>query len=348
MPLTVSRRKDTGTLWITGTVRPSGAKVGRRVRQRAGSDSQETAREEAAAIEAQILRDFHLGERPSVFNFTEACDSYLKHQERSEGTKYEVRRLALHWRAAPLGSITQAAVDAARPKILTPGASDSTWRKTVSILSAIMTHAARRKWCEAPDFDLPPESRGRTRFLLPAEYERLHDAAAPHLKPLLTYLICTGSRLGEALSLDWSQVDLTGRRVNVWADQTKGDARRVVDLTPAAVRALAGLRHREGRVFLTHHGEPYRDAGEGYGGHVKSAWRTACRKTGIEGFTPHHLRHSFSSWHYAVHRDLIALQHAGGWSDIKLVTRYAHIMKSGQETAIRRVWGVEKAAARVA
>jgi integrase len=348
MPLTVSRRKDTGTLWITGTVRPSGAKVGRRIRQRAGSDSRELAEEEARTVEAQILRDFHLGERPSTYSFSEAVTSYLKHQERSKGTSYEALRLLDHWRAAPLGSITQAAVDAARPKILTPGASDSTWRKTVSILSAIMTHAARRKWCEAPDFDLPPESKGRTRFLLPAEYERLHDAAAPHLKPLLTYLICTGSRLGEALSLDWSQVDLTGRRVNVWADQTKGDARRVVDLTPASVRALAGLLHREGRVFLTHHGEPYRDAGEGYGGHVKSAWRTACRKAGLEGFTPHHLRHSFASWYWALHRDLIALQHAGGWSDIKLVTRYAHLMPVGQETAIRRVWGIEKAAARVA
>lgn len=348
MPLTVSRRKDTGTLWITGTVRPSGEKIGRRVRQRAGSDNQETAREEAAAIEAQILRDFHLGERPSTFNFTEACDSYLKHQERSEGTKYEVRRLALHWRAAPLGSITQTAVDAARTKILTAGSSDSTWRKTVSILSAIMTHAARRKWCETPDFDLPPESKGRTTFLTPAEFERLHAAAAPHLQPLLTYLICTGSRLGETLSLDWSQVDLAGRRVNVWADQTKGDARRVVDLTPAALRALAGMDRREGCVFLTHHGEPYRDAGEGYGGHIKSAWRTAMRDAGLDGFTPHHLRHSWATWFYALNRDLIALQHAGGWSDIKLVTRYAHLMPVGQEKAIRRVWGIDQAMVRVA
>jgi integrase len=206
----------------------------------------------------------------------------------------------------------------------------------------------RRKWCERPEFDLPPESKGRTRFLMPADYERLHEAAPDHLKPLLTYLICTGSRLGEALSLDWSQVDLSGMRVNVWADQTKGNARRVVELTPAAVRALAGLPHREGRVFLTHRGEAYREAGDGYGGHVKTAWRTTLARAGLVEFTPHDLRHSWASWWYALTPDPFRLQQVGGWSDVKLVARYAHLMPRGQEMAIRRAWGVGKAAAQVA
>lgn len=346
MPLIVDIRPDTGTLWITGTVRPAGAATGRRIRQRAGSDDPAAAREEAAAIEARILRDFHHGEKPATHSFLEACSSYLKHQERSQGTKDVVRRLALHWQRASLGAITQEAVDAARAKILRPGASDSTWRKTVAILAAVMNHAARRKWCEAPAFDLPPESKGRTRFLTPAEYERLHAAAPSHMKSLLTYLICTGARLGETLALDWSQVDLSGMRVNVWADQTKGNLRRVVELPPAAVRALAGLPGRNGRVFLTHRGEPYRETE--YGGHIKSAWRTALAKAGLVGFGPHDLRHSFATWHYAVNRDLIALQQAGGWSDIKLVTRYAHLMRDGEARAIRRVWGVERNVERVA
>jgi len=348
MPLVVTLRPDTGTLWITGTVKPSGALTGRRVRQRAGSDDPATAREEAAAIEARILRDFHHGEKPSTHTFLEACQSYLKHQERSVGTKDVVRRLALHWRSEPLGNITQDAVDAARTKILRPGAGDSTWRKTVSILSAVMNHAARRKWCEAPNFDLPPESKGRTRFLLPAEYDRLHDAAPDHLRPLLTYLICTGSRLGETLSLDWSQVDLSAGRVNVWADQTKAGQRRVVELTPSAVRALAGLPGRGGRVFLTHRGEPYRDPGDGYGGHIKSAWRTLLVRSGVSDCSPHDLRHTWASWWYALTPDPFRLQQVGGWSDVKLVARYAHLLPDGHEQAIRRIWGTGKAAVRVA
>lgn len=347
MPLVVAIRPDTGTLWITGTVKPAGAVTGRRVRQRAGSDDPAAAREEAAAIEARILRDFHHGEKPSTHTFLEACQSYLKHQERSAGTKAEVKRLALHWRAASLGMITQEAVDAARTKILRAGASDATWRKTVSILAAVMNHAARRKWCEAPSFDLPPESQGRTRFLLPTEFERLHAEAPPHLKPLLTYLICSGSRLGETLDLDWSQVDLAARRVNVWGDQTKAGKRRIVDLPPAAVRALAGLEHRTGRVFLTHRGEPYADKDTG-GGQIKSAWRTMLARAGLDGFSPHDLRHSWATWWYALTPDPFRLQQAGGWSSVELVARYAHLLPSGHEAAIKRVWGVEKAAVRVA
>lgn len=348
MPLVVALRPDTGTLWITGTVKPAGATTGRRVRQRAGSDSPAAAREEAAALEARILRDFHHGAKPSVHTFLEACDSYLKHQERRASTKDVVRRLALHWRAASLGAITQEAVDAARSKVLRPGAGDSTWRKTVSILSAILNHAARRKWCEPASFDLPREPKGRTAFLLPAEFVKLHTAASPHLRPLLTYLVCTGSRLGEALSLDWSQVDLPGRRVNVWSDQTKARRQRVVDLTPGAVQALAGLERRDGRVFLTHLGEPYRDAGKGYGGHIKSAWATAMRKAGLAGFSPHDLRHSWATWWYALTPDPFRLQQAGDWSSVTLVERYAHLMPSGHAVAIRRVWGVDQAAVRVA
>lgn len=348
MPLTVAIRKDTGTLWITGTVKPAGAQVGRRVRQRAGSNDLATAREEAAAIEARILRDFHHGEKPSTHHFLEACESYLRHQDRSVGTKAVVRRLALHWRDVSLGAITQEAVDAARSNILRPGAVDATWRKTVAILAAVMNHAARRKWCEAPSFDLPRESQGRTRFLMPAEYERLHDAAPRHLKPLLTYLICTGSRLGETLALDWSQVDLNGRRVNVWGDQTKAGRRRVVDLPPAAVRALAGLAHREGRVFLTHKGQIYHDSEGGYGGQIKSAWRTMLQRSGLVGFTPHDLRHTWATWWYALTPDPFRLQQAGGWSSVELVARYAHLLPAGREAEIRRIWGTEQAAVRVA
>lgn len=131
--------------------------------------------------------------------------------------------------------------------------------------------------------------------------------------------------------------------------------------------ALAGLKHREGRVFRTHLGEPYADI-DGGGGQLRTAWGATCERAGLPGkwyewsrkdrpsqttrfvaeVGPHDLRHTFASWHYALNRDLIALQYAGGWSDIKLVTRYAHLMPDGQHRAIRRIWGIDKAAVRVA
>jgi hypothetical protein len=34
----------------------------------------------------------------------------------------------------------------------------------------------------------------------------------------------------------------------------------------------------------------------------------------------------------------------GGWSELKLETRYAHLMPAGHEDEIRRWWGLESAA----
>ena len=359
MPLRVTTRSDTGTLWITGTVRPAGAKHGYRVRQRAGSDSEAAAREEAAAIELQILRNHHLGARPVERGFAFAVTSYLESQRRSPGTVALVSRLLQHFGNVPLSGINQETIDRARPLVLTGDPAPGTIRRNLIVpLRAILMHAYRRGWCDIPRFELPPEPEGRTDFLLPAQVERLL-ANAGHIRPLLTYLICTGCRIGEALALDWSQVDLRGARANVWGDQTKAGRRRVVELPPAAVAALGGLAHRDGFVFLRSDGEPYRATGDG-GGHIAGPWGVACREAELPGewvmlarpdrpsqakrFVPafgvHVLRHSWASWRYALHPDPFALQRAGGWSSVALVERYAHLMPDGHAEAIRRVWGL--------
>lgn len=338
MPLKVELRRDTGTLWITGTVRPAGSQVGRRVRQRAGTDDPRLAAEEAIAIEAAILRTAWHGERPSTHNFSEAVVSYLRHEERSPGTKDYCRRLALHFQEAPLGSIDQEAWDKARAVLLLPNAAPATVGRMLAVLIAVLRHAAKRRWVVVPPFEKPSPGQGRTTFFMPEQAEAL-IVAGRHCAPLFRFLFCTGCRLGEALALEWAQVDLAAARAILWEGETKGGKRRVVTLYPAAIAALAGLPHREGSVFLDRAGRPYRTEG-GYGGQIRKTWDSAMERAGIVGFTPHHARHSWASWWYAVHRDLLGLQQEGGWSDLSLVARYAHIMPSGFEEQIKRFWGL--------
>jgi hypothetical protein len=112
MPLIVTSRA--GSLIITGTVTPAGAQQGVRVRRRAGSNDVRLAREEAAALEAQILRDHYHGARAAVRGWAEAVVSYLTHQPRGPGTRALLARLVRHWRSTPLDQINQAAIDIAR------------------------------------------------------------------------------------------------------------------------------------------------------------------------------------------------------------------------------------------
>ncbi len=349
MPLRIVTRKDTGTLWIMGTIHPAGSKEGYRIRQRAGSDSEADAREEAAAIEREILRNHHLGQRPVQRGFSQAVSSYLSHTTRSVGTVALIDRLHRHFGNIPLRKIGQEAVDEAREVLFKRDASPGTVKRNLYVpLRAILMHASRRGWCDHPHFDLPKEPKGRTAFLLPDQAESLIQEGR-HIAPLIRFLLCTGCRLGETLEMEWPQVDLGGARVRLWADQTKGRQERVVKLNPAATAALASLPGREGAVFRTHKGEPYRSTSEsGYGGQIKTAWERACKDGGLKNYTPHDLRHTWASWHHAVHRDLLLLKQDGGWSSVTLVERYAHLIPEGHVDGIRRVWGISVAITKVA
>jgi integrase len=358
MPLKVEKRPDTGSLWIVGTVRPAGEVKGIRVRRRAGSDDPDLAREEAAALEAQLLRNVWHGEKPISRGFSAAALSYLKHEARSEGTKALVRRLTLHFRDTSVDKIGQEAVDRARGALLRPDATAGTVRRNLIVpLRAILLHAAKRKWCSAPSFDVPAEGKGRITFLLPEQVQALVTAASPHLRPMLLFMVCTGCRLGEVLRLEWTEVDLLGARVLLWEGETKSGSRRVVSLTPAAVAALASIEGQAGEVFRNRHGDPYRQTAKGGGGQIRKAWANACRRAGLPGeaavkerpdrtsrvttfapvFMPHHLRHTWATWHYALRRDLLLLKTEGGWATTLLAERYAHLMPAGHEENIRSV-----------
>ena len=350
MPLDVRRRAGREGWWITGTVTPAGAAQGVRIRRRAGSDDLRVAREEATALEASILRDHHLGRRPAARGWGEAVASYTTAEPRAAGELRRLIRLTQHLGDTPLDRIGQEAVDRARGALLRPGASMATaLREIVVPIRAVLRHAARRGWCSEPMLETPTVAAGRTRALLPAEVEALIAAAAPHLRPLLTWLVCTGCRLGESLALDWADVDLQAARARLWGDTTKAGRSRLVSLPPAAVAAMAGLPHRDGAVFRTRGragkpGTPYRQSGDGYGGQIKTAWATACREAKLAGVSPHDLRHTWASWSWAMERDLLRLRDAGGWSSVALVERYAHLLPEGQEAGIRRVWGLAQIA----
>jgi integrase len=330
--LRVTRRSDTGALTIVGTV------AGQRIRKRAQSNDRRLAEEEAAALEAAILRTEWHGERRGARSFSQAVMSYLDSAPRAPGTKRLLNRLLRAIGDVPLSAVDQGMVIRARRSMLAGNPAPATIVRNVIVpLRAVLLHAHRLGWCDAPAFEISRAPEGRTRYLFPSEASRLLEAAAPHIRVLLTILLGTGARMSEALELEWRDVDLQGARAIFW--RTKGGKRRVASLPPSVVIALAALPHRQGPIVLTHHGIPYSNRDRNGGGQIKTAWRAALRRAGLDpDLTPHDCRHTWASWHYAVHRDLLALKVEGGWSSVALVERYAHLMKDGHEAEIRRWW----------
>ena len=352
MPLHVRNRAGTSILWLIGTIE------GRRIRESTGTSNPVLAEAKRAARETQLFKEAVAGLPPTV-SFSRAVASYLRAENPGPTQLAVVSRLERVLGSTPTREISQVDCDRARDALCRPQAKPSTVVRTVvSPLTSVLRHAARRGWCERPDLEWPQISKAPFNFFTPDQANALLDAMAGHAQPLVLFLLCSGARIGEALRLDWGDVDMVGGRAIFWEGATKSGKRRVAHLVPRAISALAAMPHRDGRVFRRDDGEPY-TIQPGHTDPIRSAWTTACRRAGLPGMvivrgegkrgrtfapahTPHDCRHTFASWHYAVHRDLLKLRHEVGWSSTEMVERYAHVMPAGHEDAIREFWSLSR------
>jgi integrase len=343
MPLKKFRR---GEFWyVRGTVKQ------RPCYEAAGTTDETQAEEYRAKREAELYEAALYGDR-AVVSFRAAALSYRKAGLHSERTKGYVDALIRHFGVRRIATIKQHAIDQAALRICGPHAKPATRRRTVfTPLVAIMNHGAKRGWCDKPAFDLPRSPKGKTLWLAPSEATILLAEAAPHLRPLLHFILCTGARLSEALELQWSDVDLTEARV-IFRD-TKSGKDRIARLPQRAVIVLSNLPGRDDHVFRRDDGLPYTDKHRAEGGQIKTGFKAACRRAGLgvwekrkadrpvfrPAITPHTLRHTWATWFWGASKDAILLRDEGGWHSISMVERYAHLMPGVMVADIATIWG---------
>jgi integrase len=209
-------------------------------------------------------------------------------------------------------------------------------REVLTPLTAVLNFAARQKWCDRPMLDRPKYNDQRERWTTYAEADRLLAAAAAHIRVLLLFLMLSGARMGEALALDWAEIDLA----QGWAviDKTKrfGEPRGI-PLHPQVVAALANLPRRTGRVFLTNLGLPYAEKKVRGGGQIKTAWKATCRRAGIKDLRPHDLRHTFSTWLTMAGVINRIRDELMGHAATEIGSRYAHVPRAEATEAVNRL-----------
>jgi integrase len=165
------------------------------------------------------------------------------------------------------------------------------------------------------------------RILDQGEQVRLLEASAPHLRPVLQALLNTGCRKSEILGLKWDQVDLC--KGTVCIERTKSGRNRVIPINSVLLSVLESLQAVDGQseyVFLGPDGKAMRD--------IKTSFKTACKRAGIEGMRIHDLRHTAASRMVEAGIDLPTVSRILGHSSITTTMRYAH---STQETMRKAV-----------
>jgi len=140
-----------------------------------------------------------------------------------------------------------------------------------------------------------PESGWRHKYVLSgSEIQRLLEAAAPHLRPILIVAFGTGLRKGDILGLTWEEVDFE-KHVIARVMQKTGDAIEIpmlpiVESALRALRAAAG-GNAAGLIFTStvHPGAQFVD--------IKTAFHAALRRSGLadKGYRFHDIRRTFAS-----------------------------------------------------
>lgn len=306
-----------------------GSYLGISVDRSAGTPKRAVAERQLKALEGKIERgEYPEKPKQQSATFLSAAVAYMK----AGRSRRYVGKLIQHFGEIELALIDQAAIDAAAVAIY-PNVSPATRNVAVyTPVGAILHHAGVEIMVRRPK---GYKGKPKTLFLLPPDafaIIRAADAIDEEMGRLLSFLLYTGCRVGEALALTWERVSLDERLAYI--ETSKNDDPRTVKLTEELCETLAPHRKAAGKVFRFHQG-----------GHRNflflNAKVTACGlpavkrpKRGQRQAVPpyrfgwvtfHTFCHTWATWMRRFGgADLQALVATGRWRDERSAKRYTH------------------------
>jgi len=299
-------------------------------------DAETWARRVEADIERGSFIPATLAERTTFSEIAERFEhEYAPHHYRGEGWRWKLTRLRERLGAFSLAALTPQLVANYRDERLAdpdprytkhpapPTVSPATVKTELDLLSKVLSVATKEFGIPMPhgnpvlNIRKPKDSPPRDRRLTEKEWQALvrecRSSRNRWLLPALEFAVETAMRQDEQLSLRWENVSL-GRAVAVLR-KTKNGEERGVPLSKRAVEILSSIPHSmDGRVFPIEAMTLYH------------AFKAACRRSGIEDYTWHDLRHeSISRWAENGDMSIHELKIISGHKTTQMLNRYTHL-----------------------
>ena len=214
---------------------------------------------------------------------------------------------------------------------------EATVNREVALLKHMLTLAV--KWGDADEnpvrnVKLFRENNLVERVLTQDEEIRLLQECAAHLRPIVIAALNTGMRLGEILSLTWSNVNLKDGFIVVTAQNSKSRRLRRIPINSVLRSVLVALPKTQEIVF------PSPATGRAWHGSsnpLKTSFYAACRRAKITGLRFHDLRHTFASRLVAAGVSLVDVSKLLGHAQITTTMRYAHVNSDSQRKAVEKL-----------
>ena len=140
-----------------------------------------------------------------------------------------------------------------------------------------------------PFIRLPAVRNARAGFFEDGDFAAMLLELPADVQPVVRFLRLTGWRRSEALGLTWDQVDMDSDVIRLASADTKGGDARLFPfgLAPEIVQLMEARWQARDGLFVFH-----RDSQPIGVGALRSAWKRACKRAGLDGRLVHDLRRS--------------------------------------------------------
>lgn len=312
MGLNLYRR---GGVWhYRGTVGPVGKR--RRLRGTCKTTDKDKAARQIAEIEDKYWKG-HFDGPAAILTFAQAARMY-----RAAGKSPRfLDKVEAHFGSTLVIDISEGSIHTMAKELYPTATGASLNRMAVAIAQAVINHAAKSKLCsritvERYKIDAKVKDPATLEWV-----ERFREHGAPHVGALALFMYLTGARIGEALALKWSDVDLKARTALI--RETKQSKERLSHLPAPLVVALANLTPVPDRGVFGYERSTA----------LRNAWEGTIRKAKIKRLTPHSCRHGFATGLLRKGIDVVTVAWLGGWkSPHQVLKTYGHANKDPRLT----------------
>ena len=170
----------------------------------------------------------------------------------------------------------------------------------------------------------------RLKTLSDSDIEKLIAGATNKLtQDLITFLIYTGCRKGEALNLKWDDVDMQNDVIAIKGTKTKYD--RYIPISKPLKELLSRIEKVQDVLYVfNRNGAKLTD--------FKRSFHTACKNAGLKDMHIHDLRHVFASKMVMNGTSLFITGELLGHRTTQMTKRYSHLVPSTLRKAVDDVW----------
>lgn len=291
---------------------------GKRIRCSTGTKCEKEAQEYHDKLKHDLWRVKHLNEKPKIL-WDEACLRWLEEKQSKKSLvddETKIRKLSA-FRGVYLHHLSKQLIMAQIAKI---EGSNATKNRYLSFVQALLNKCVK-DWDyldSAPKLTRYKENKRRVRWLKSEEAERLISILPEYIAVMVVFSLNTGLRQSNVFNLKWTQIDLKRKVAWIYADETKSVHALGIALNDAAFAVLLKQQGKHPEyVFVNAQGKRVKD--------IHHQWKKALKSAGIENFRWHDLRHTWASWLVQNGVSLYALKEMGGWENIEMVQKYAHL-----------------------